>query len=561
MLDNAPRGLAPLLVLLAATAGCDTKFAGNDTAAPELEPNVDSEFEQTGNLDDEFARTAADFAVPVTILQAIAWEMTTWQMIDGDVEFEGRPERAGIMGVPESEVADLASRLGVSEDTVRTDRETNLRAGAMRLTELANGLGIDRADVAAWAPAVALYADIEGDEGRAAFVHDGVYRAVNDGVFSELGTLPASSVDADYRMPTSGGSGGDSRGAIWRPSPNNSARPSGASGDPTLIIIHTCEGSYSGCWSWLTNSRSGVSAHYVVNNDGTEVSQLVSESRKAWHIGATYDSNLNSGTASYLSGSSSNNFTIGIEHAGYASQSTWSSGLIDRSSELVCDIAADWDIPIDRYHVVGHGQLQPYNRVDPGSNWPWSTYLSMANGHCGAASSSGGSGSGGSGSGGSGSGGSSSGGGSGSSSSGSIDLVIDSNSTANPADAEIEVSRYWTASNNVSGYWNTGYWWRSTASSSDVASFWFYLDSPGRITADAWWSSAGDRSRSAPFLAMDEEGNVLGRATVDQSRNGSRWVELGTFDFPAGWNRIALSRWTTPGYIVVADAVRVRSAE
>ena len=65
---------------------------------------------------------------------------------------------------------------------------------------------------------------------------------------------------------------------MWRPSPNYNARP-----DPTdvaMIIIHTCEGSYSSCWSWLVNSASGVSAHYVVSESGGEISQLVRESSR-----------------------------------------------------------------------------------------------------------------------------------------------------------------------------------------------------------------------------------------------------------------------------------------
>ena len=33
----------------------------------------------------------------------------------------------------------------------------------------------------------------------------------------------------------------------------------------------------------------------------------------------------------------------------------------------------------------------------------------------------------------------------------------------------------------------------------------------------------------------------------------------GTFTLTAGWNTIALSRWTGSGYVVVADAVRARA--
>ena len=58
---------------------------------------------------------------------------------------------------------------------------------------------------------------------------------------------------------------------------------------PGMVIIHDCEGNYSGCWSYLASSASGVSAHYVVSSNGGEVSQLVREKNRAWHIAATFD--------------------------------------------------------------------------------------------------------------------------------------------------------------------------------------------------------------------------------------------------------------------------------
>ena len=70
--------------------------------------------------------------------------------------------------------------------------------------------------------------------------------------------------------------------AIWRPSPNYNARPSGYT--PSMVIIHSCEGNYAGCWGWLANSQSGASAHYVVHESGSEITQLVRESHRAWHI-------------------------------------------------------------------------------------------------------------------------------------------------------------------------------------------------------------------------------------------------------------------------------------
>ena len=89
-------------------------------------------------------------------------------------------------------------------------------------------------------------------------------------VIGELGgpvaTLAPQAVTADYPAPeVMYAGGGDYPDAIWRASPNYSARPSGTAGKVAMVIIHTCEGGYAGCWGWLRNSASGVSAHYVVS--------------------------------------------------------------------------------------------------------------------------------------------------------------------------------------------------------------------------------------------------------------------------------------------------------
>src|SRR4030095_14945405 len=81
--------------------------------------------------------------------------------------------------------------------------------------------------------------------------------------------------------------GPDYAASIWRPSPTHNARRAGTIGQVGRVIIHDCEGSYSSCWSWLTNSAAQASAHYVVNESGSEISQLVRESDRAWHIAAT----------------------------------------------------------------------------------------------------------------------------------------------------------------------------------------------------------------------------------------------------------------------------------
>src|SRR5690606_32510446 len=118
-------------------------------------------------------------------------------------------------------------------------------------------------------------------------------------------------------------------------------------------------------------------------SDGKEISQLVTEANRAWHVAASYNCNLNGGTMCGRQGQSVNTFSIGIEHAGYASQKSFPGGQIEASAKLVCDMTKAHGIPRDRFHIVGHGKLQPYNRTDPGPNWPWSSYISRINTLCG----------------------------------------------------------------------------------------------------------------------------------------------------------------------------------
>jgi len=113
-------------------------------------------------------------------------------------------------------------------------------------------------------------------------------------------------------------------------------------------------------------------------------------------------------------------------------------------------------------------------------------------------------------------------------------------------------------SDEDSGYYGTGYWWAGTKAISDGATFWFYLPAAASKSIDAWWTAGGNRSPQAPFVAFNAGGTKLGTSTVDQRSNGSKWVTLGTWSFSAGWNKVVLSRWAPEGYVVVADAIRVR---
>ncbi len=499
--------------------------------------------EESVILEDSFDVAARSYDVPVDLLKAIAYVETGWHPAvpeeEGDVDEMGRPVAFGVFGLRGENLLRGAAAAGVDVEQVQTSTTANMSAAAARISELAGSLGVRGDDVSVWAPVVAQFAQSDDDEVRRAYTDD-VMRVLATGVqtVAEDGRVIAKlEPHINIEMPQPGvayAAGGDFADGIWRPSPNYSSRTSAV----TMVVIHTCEGGYSGCWGWLKNSSSGVSAHYVVNESGSEVSQLVKESSKGWHVSANFECSRAGGTQCNKNGMGVNNFAVGIEHAGYGSQSSWSNGLIETSARLTCDITRRHNIPRDKNHIIAHGKLQPSTRTDPGAQWPWDHYISRVRAYCG--------------------------------DSGTTtpttpttpatsQIVIDSNNANNNAAlARLELAGTWTSASAQAGYYGTGYWTANTAQTSQPASFWFYMPQAGTRTVEAWWTSSTNRATNTPFIGFNANGQEVGRKVVNQQASGSSWVTLGTWSFTAGWNKVVLSRWATPGKVVVADAVRVR---
>ncbi|MBA3670981.1 MAG: hypothetical protein H0W68_03020 [Gemmatimonadaceae bacterium] len=138
-------------------------------------------------------------------------------------------------------------------------------------------------------------------------------------------------------------------------------------------------------------------------------------------------------------------------------------------------------------------------------------------------------------------------------------IIIDSDNTQNDTTAgKVDIPAGWTVSSANNEYYGTGYAYNTTAATSDAATFWFYLPTAQTRTVDAWWTSSSNRSTTAPFIAYNASGTEVGRVSANQQVNGQQWNQLGTFAFTAGWNRVVLSRWTTTGFYVIADGVKIR---
>lgn len=142
---------------------------------------------------------------------------------------------------------------------------------------------------------------------------------------------------------------------------------------------------------------------------------------------------------------------------------------------------------------------------------------------------------------------------------GTAEIIVDSNPAANDAaKAKVEYTGAWTASSASPGYYGTDYRFIATEESSAPATFSFYLASAATRTIDAWWVAGTNRSSAASFIAYNDAGAEVGRASANQQAGGGQWNPLGTYAFTAGWNKVVLSRWQAPGSVVIADAIRVR---
>jgi hypothetical protein len=139
------------------------------------------------------------------------------------------------------------------------------------------------------------------------------------------------------------------------------------------------------------------------------------------------------------------------------------------------------------------------------------------------------------------------------------EIVVESNNAGNDAaTARVEYTGVWTASTGSPGFHGTDYRWAATEAASAPATFWFNVPAAGPRAVDAWWVAGTNRSASATFIVYNAAGTEIGRVAKSQQSAGGQWNTLGTFNFTAGWNRVALSRWQSAGSVVIADAIRVR---
>ena len=149
---------------------------------------------------------------------------------------------------------------------------------------------------------------------------------------------------------------------VQLPSPNHAPRAPGAVVD--ALVLHYTELPLEQSLSVLTDATRPlrVSAHYVLAEDGT-IHQLVPESRIAWHAGTSW----------WRGREALNATSIGIEIVNlWGDTNDYPAPQIASLIEL-CHGILGRHPAIEPRNVVGHSDVAPQRKIDPGLLFPWRT--------------------------------------------------------------------------------------------------------------------------------------------------------------------------------------------
>ncbi len=183
--------------------------------------------------------------------------------------------------------------------------------------------------------------------------------------------------------------------ALWNPAYTNHWYTSGVT--HSFCVIHDMEGYYEATISYFQMAGTDASIHYCVNslqngNDSAhghvennpgdapagEITQMVREQYWAWHVLCW------------------NYYMFGTEHEGFVDSPAWySEAMYQASSALQRHLCTTYNIPEDRYHIIGHNEWQNpnwtawmstnwpqidttcNNHTDPGQYWNWTHFMQL----------------------------------------------------------------------------------------------------------------------------------------------------------------------------------------
>ena len=432
------RTLIPVVAsaLVAATAAfVPATHSAAATGTPTLAPAGPTTAADPTSRQAAFAAASAEFGVPLPVLMSVSYNESLWEGHGGKPSFSGGHGPMNLTNLTQAELtaagfgspfrtpdvlnapalhtaAKAAALAGIDLATAETNDVQNIRAGAALLAsyekQYNHGALPPATDLTGWTVGVARYAEasetkvaqVFADDvfttirtGQSTTAQDGQTLSLaaqpwahdDPGAAKRLGLVsvvpPADPVHDPARLsapecPADLGCSYSPDG-FFQLDPNDKSNYGGhdpanrpATTDIRYITLHDNEESNDGTL-WLFHDPSyGASANYEVRSEDGHVTQMMPTKDIAW----------DSANESFYQHS------IGIEQEGYALDGAawYSEQMYHSTAALVRYLAAKYDIPLDRQHILGHDNIPGVSESriatqhwDPGPYWNWSHFMDL----------------------------------------------------------------------------------------------------------------------------------------------------------------------------------------
>lgn len=143
---------------------------------------------------------------------------------------------------------------------------------------------------------------------------------------------------------------------ISHPSPNFDDRPQHSKIE-WIILHYTALKDTQTSLAWMSDPEKKVSAHYLLCRTGA-IYHMVDDHKRAWHAGVS----------TWKNHDNLNHTSIGIEMDNDGTE-PYSLPQIEMLLSLLSYLCEKHGIP--KTHVLGHQDIAPSRKIDPGAHFPW----------------------------------------------------------------------------------------------------------------------------------------------------------------------------------------------
>lgn len=371
-----------------------------------------------------FSSAAIEFGVPANVLLSVSYNESRWENHDGQASVNGgyglmnlttsvkaeadgrgdpnRPVKAQASAKTTYTLDEASKLIHVPAETLKKDDKQNVRGAAALLAKYGKDLNNGKMpkDITDWYDVVAKYSGAKDHQTAKDFA-DEVYKTMRSGAARQTTDRQQVSLKKDTQAtPKTDTSLQKLSLQNATLHPNGTDCPSdifckfvpagyAANGnDPTdygnydranrpndmkinYIVIHDTEGSFNSAISHFQDTKSYVSANYVVRSSDGAVVEMVRPNDISWGAGNWH----------------TNTHAINIEHEGYANEGPgwYTEAMYKSSAKLTKYLAKRYNIPMDRQHIIGHDEVTNASNVadshwDPGAYWDWDHYMALITG-------------------------------------------------------------------------------------------------------------------------------------------------------------------------------------